>query len=224
MARAFQLCFLLVLFPVLLKAQAETATTAAPAPAVNFTLDFPGSEPEHYSIQVQDDGKAHYESSGKVAPDADEIDSFHLDFTASLEFRQKVFDLARRAKYFQRDLDSHGKNLAFTGKKTLAYKDAQRAGMSTYNYSPDPAVQELTGLMQNLSATLELGHRLDYYHHYQKLALEQELRRMDDMTRTSPPLEVQAIAPILEQIVADTSVINVTRARAQRMLDRAAGR
>jgi hypothetical protein len=31
---------------------------------------------------------------------------------------------------------------------------------------------------------------------------------------------MQAIAPILQQIVADTGVTNVTRARAQRLLER----
>jgi hypothetical protein len=206
------------------QAPASASDPAVAAPAVVFTLDFPGSQPEHYSIRVPDDGKAHYESSGKLTADSDETDHFSYDFTASADLRQKVFDLARRAKYFQRDLDSHNKNLAFTGKKVLSYKDAQRSGESGYNYSSDASVQELTTLFQNLSATLEFGHRLDYYHHYQKLALEEELKRMDDVTRSTPMVEVQAIAPILSQIVGDASVINVSRARAQRMLDRVSPR
>jgi hypothetical protein len=37
-------------------------------------------------------------------------------------------------------------------------------------------------------------------------------------------VEIQAIAPILQQIIADSSVMNVTRARAQRLLERPAGR
>jgi hypothetical protein len=41
------------------------------------------------------------------------------------------------------------------------------------------------------------------------------------MARTGSPLELQAIAPILQHIVADTSVMNVSRARAQRLLARA---
>jgi hypothetical protein len=79
-------------------------------------------------------------------------------------------------------------------------------------------VQELTALFQNISTTLEFGRRLDYYHHYQKLALEEELKRMEEMVREKSLDEVQAVAPILQQIVADQSVINVTRARARRLL------
>jgi hypothetical protein len=73
--------------------------------------------------------------------------------------------------------------------------------------------------MQNISATLEFGHRLQYDHRYQKLALEEELKRMEELARTKDLIEVAAIRPILERIVADASVMNVTRARAQRLLD-----
>jgi hypothetical protein len=82
-------------------------------------------------------------------------------------------------------------------------------------------VQQLTSLMQSLSATLEFGHRLQYDLHYQKLALDEELKRMEEMARTNQLVEVTAIQPILDQIVADPSVINLTRARAQRLLARA---
>ena len=114
--------------------------------------------------------------------------------------------------------------MAFTGKKTLGYKDPQRSGESTYNYSPDVAVQALTNLFQGLSATMELGHRLEYSLRYQKLALAEDLKRTEESARLSPPVEIQAIAPILQQIIADSSVMNVTRARAQRLLERPAGR
>jgi hypothetical protein len=82
-------------------------------------------------------------------------------------------------------------------------------------------VQELTSLMQGLSVTLEFGHRLEYDHHYQKLALDEELKRMEEQARTNQLADIMAIQSILDQIVADPSVINVTRARAQKLLERA---
>ncbi len=188
---------------------------------VTFTLDFPGSQPEHYSVQVESGGKGRYESSDKVAPDSEESDSFSCPFTVSSATLQKIFALAAKANYFRKDLDSHHKGMAFTGKKTLAYKDAQRSGESTYNFSPDPAVDEMTSLFQRLSATLEFGHRLDYDHRYQKLALDQELKRLEQEARSGSVVELPAIEAILRQIVGDASVINVSRARAQRILEQA---
>jgi hypothetical protein len=198
--------------------------TAEPvSPIVTFTLDFPQSQPAHYSIRVAVEGPSRYQSTGRIARDSDETDSFDYDFALSGEMRDKIFRLARSAGHFQRDLDSHQKNLAFTGKKTLAYKDAGTTGEATYNYASDPAARDLTTLFQNLSATLEFGHRLDYDHRYQKLALDEELKRMQEMAHDNQLVEVATIQPILERIMADHSVMNVARARAQQLLQ-AAGR
>jgi len=220
MPRPFQIVCLLVFSSIVFSPIPAHSQAEAPA-VVTFSLDFPTSQPEHYSIRVQSDGSARYQSSGRLPPDSDETDSFDLDFTVAAQTRQKIFELAAKADYFQKDVDFQHKNLAFTGKKTLTYGDARRSGESTYNYSAHPAVQQLTSLMQSLSATLEFGHRLQYDLHYQKLALDEELKRMEEMARTNQLVEVTAIQPILDQIVADPSVINLTRARAQRLLARA---
>jgi hypothetical protein len=229
MPRSFQIICLLMFFPVVFSSIPAHSQAEAPA-VVTFNLDFPTSQPEHYSIRVQSDGSGRYQSSGRLSADPDETDShtdshnndsFDLDFTLASGTRQRIFQLAAKAGYFQKDVDSHHKNLAFTGKKTLGYKDAQRSGESTYNYSTHSAVQDLTSLMQSLSTTLEFGHRLQYDHHYQKLALDEELKGMEELARANQLIGVTAIQPILDQIIADPSVINVTRARAQRLLDRA---
>ncbi len=199
------------------------ASAQQPA-TVTFTLDFPNSEPDHYVISVSSDGHANYESNGKLSRDAED-DGYRLDFLLSPATRARIFDLAKRAHYFQGDIDSKKRNLASTGSKTLAYKDDQRSTQATYNYSPLPAVQELTQLFQNLSGTLEFGRRLQYFHHYQKLALDDELKRMEETAKQNGLTELAAVAPILQQIANDNSVINPVRARAQRLLERSeAGR
>src|SRR4030088_1805937 len=161
MLRPSQILCLFIFSSIVFSSILAFSQTGAQAPAViTFTIDFLTSHhPERYSIRFQSDGAARYQSSGRLSPDSDETDSFDLDFTVGAETRQKIFELAAKAGYFQKDVDSNHKNLAFTGKKTLAYKDEQRSGESTYNYSPKPAVQDLTNLMQSLSATLEFGHR-----------------------------------------------------------------
>jgi hypothetical protein len=220
MPRSFQIVSLLI-FCSLLCSPIFADSEADSKAAVTFTVDFPNSQPEHSAIRVQSDGGGHYESSGHLSADSDETDSFALAFTVAANTRQKIFELAAKSGYFQKDIDSHHKGLAFTGKKTLGYKDAQRSGESTYNFSSNAAVQELTSLMQGLGATLEFGHRLDYDRRYQKLALDDELKRMEEISQSHQLIEITAIQPILDQIIADPSVINVSRARAQRLLQAA---
>jgi hypothetical protein len=190
---------------------------AQEAAVVTFTLDFPGSEPSHYAISVSSDGHSTYDSDGKLSPDS-EGDPFHLDFSLSSETSRRVFDLAEKAHYFQGEIDSKKKNLA---SKTLTYKDSSRNTKATYNYSPMVPVQQVTALFQNLSTTLEFGRRLQYFHHYQKLALDEELKRMEGIADQDNLEEMAAVVPILRQIVTDTSVINPVRARAQRLIERA---
>jgi len=185
---------------------------------VSFALDFPNSIPDHYMITVAPDGAATYDSTGKLTPDGETPEPFHLDFQITPPTAAKVFELSAKTKYFQGKVDSGKKNLAFTGVKTLMYKDGDKNTRAEYNYSPNVSVQQLTSLFQNLSTTLEFGRRLNYYHHYQKLALDEELKRMEEMNRAGSLAEVQAVAPILREITNDTTVINVARARAQRLL------
>jgi hypothetical protein len=66
---------------------------------------------------------------------------------------------------------------------------------------------------------MEFGRRLAYYYRYQKLALDEELKRMEEMWKQHSLEEVGAVAPILQKIAGDPAVINVVRARAQRLAE-----
>jgi hypothetical protein len=189
------------------------------APTITFSLDFPQSIPDHYVITVSSNRRASYESTGKLTPQADPGEPFREEFTMSAETCKKIFELGAKAKYFEGQIDSGNKKLASTGVKVLTYTDGARKTEATFNYAPLPAVQQITAIFQNISATLEFGRRLEFYHQHQKLALEEELKRMEEMARSKSLEEIQALAPILQSIVADRSVLNVTRARAQRLLN-----
>jgi hypothetical protein len=195
-----------------LSAAAEPAT-------VTFSFDFPGSDPEHYSIAVHSDGRARYDCSAPVSTDSDDRETYQTEFSLSDATRARVFDLAAQAHYFSGKIDSGKHNLANTGAKKLAYKDGQREFTAVYNFSSLPAVQQLTTLFQSVSATLEFGRRLAHLHRYQKLALDDELKRMEDQARHGDLVELQAVKPILQEIYADSSVMNVVRARAQRIME-----
>ena len=193
----------------------------AGAATVTFSFDFPGSDPEHYSISVPSDGRARYECSAPISPDSNDRENYQTDFSLSDATRARIFDLAAQAKYFSGKVDSGKQKLANTGAKKLSYKGGQRDFTAAYNYSPLPAVQQLTTLFQSISATLEFGRRLEHLHHYQKLALDDELKRMEEQARHGDLIELQAVKPILQEINTDSSVLNVVRARAQRIIEMA---
>lgn len=199
-------------------AQQQTVShDSAVSSAITFTLNFPQSDPQDYSITVDATGHGRYECTGPVVPDS-ESETYRSEFDISPQTREKIFELAKQARYFSGKIDSGNRKLAFTGAKTLAYKDGQYDNKAHYDYSNLAPVRDLTSLFQGMAATLEYGRRLTYYHRYQKLALDDELKRMEEEARNNQLDELQSVAPVLQDIVNDSSVINVTRARAQELM------
>lgn len=199
------------------QAQQPAGSNPASAATVTFKLNFPHSDPEDYSISVDASGQGRYECTGPVAPDS-EPDTYRAEFAVSPETREKIFTWSKQAGYFGGNLDSGNRKLAFTGNKTLAYHDAQHDNTAGYNYSNSPTVRQLTELFQSMAATLEYGRRLAYYHRYQKLALDDELKSMEAEAKNNQLSELQSVAPVLQQIIDDNSVLNITRVRAQELL------
>ena len=209
----------LAMLPAIALMLCAAPTHAADPATITFTLQFPASDPDRYFISVTNDGHGKYECSAKVAPESDDRENYQAEFELSPAGRARIFDLAAQAHFFAGKIDSGNRKLAFTGSKTLTYQDGQRSTSANYNYSAVPPVQELTAFFQNLSATMEYGRHLAYFHRYQKLALDEELKRMEDQARSHELSELQAVAPVLQQILDDASVLNVVSARAERLLE-----
>jgi hypothetical protein len=206
----------------LLVSQQATTGRAASTAVITFTLDFPQSNPEHYSIAVDVTGHARYECTGKVTEDAED-QMYRAEFEVSPGNRERIFEWAKRAQYFAGKIDSGNRKVAFTGTKILSYQDDLRSHTARYNYSNVQPVRELTALFQNMAGTLEYGRRLAYYHRYQKLALDEELKRMEAQAKSGELSEIKGVTPVLREIFEDTSVINVVRARAKELIDMESG-
>jgi hypothetical protein len=207
--------------PLLMSQQVASDRSLSTA-VIAFTLDFPHSNPEHYSMAVDGTGHARYECAAKMAEDAEE-QIYRAEFEVSAGNRGRIFEWAKQAHYFAGKVDSGNRKVAFTGTKILSYQDGQRSNTAQYNYSGVEPVRELTALFQNMAGTLEYGRRLAYYHLYQKLALDEELKRMEAQAKSGELSEIQAVAPVLQKIVDDASVINVVRARAKELIEMESG-
>ena len=208
----------LLLLCLLLAAPAFPQTSAANTvvPTVSFTLVFPNASPSRYAISVSADGRASYQSDPESEANTGEPYMYH--FTMSGESRNKIFNAAKQLKYFNQDFEFRKGKVAFTGDKTLAYKDGDRDFQSKYNWSANPTVEQVTDLFEGIAETMEFGRRLDYYHAHDKLGLDAELKRLQEMDRDHQLAEIQAIAPILKAIAADQNVLNISRRRAEAIL------
>ncbi len=202
----------------------EPSQPNSPAvPSVTFIFDWPSVQPHHYSISVDSTGRAAYQSriAEGTAEQSIEGDPYIVKLEVSEPTRTRIFQLARAANYFNGDFDYKKHKIAFSGNKTLAYSDFNQQHETSYNWSENPAIQELTSIFEGISNTQEAGRRLEQLRRYDKLGLDAELQSMEQMEHSHSLVELRSIAPILQQIVSDPSVMNIARERAQRLLQAA---
>jgi hypothetical protein len=198
---------------------AQQKATAAAQPSVTFRFDWSQGIPwQAYSITVQADGNTHFE--GTPAPDRDisDTDLFQQDFIMSEVNRSEIFELAKKLDYFQGDFDSHLKKIAQTGSKTLEYKAATSHGSTTYNWSQNANVEELTRLFLAIANTIDYGRKLTFQYRFDKLGTNTRLKELEELQVNRSAQEINAIEPILRKIADDPNMMHISRQIAQQLL------
>ncbi|MFL6314476.1 MAG: hypothetical protein ACJ71W_20415 [Terriglobales bacterium] len=221
MKRAGLIIFLLIL-AAQLALSGQDAQQNPVRPTITFDRVWEAYKPQNVTITVQSTGSARYVSRNPFSPPEPGADpDYTLDFTLSSRSQQKLFREAREANYFDGDFSFKKHVVASTGKKTLTYSDPVRHFSTTYDYSDNKAIEEITNLFSGISNTIEHGRKLAYLHRFDKLGLEDELKAMEDAAESHNLAEVQIIAPTLKSIQDDTKVLNIARQRAKRLLAKA---
>jgi hypothetical protein len=210
----------------------------SPDATVVFKFSWSAIHPSDYTITIHRDGRAEYvsEDKGLTPPqernspvesnaeqavqsdDAASRDVLRKQFTASDSLKEKAFGLAEKLNFFDGQFDFTKHPVAQTGRKTLSYNDGNRHTSTTYNYSEDPLIDELTALFQGISTTIEGGQKLEFDRRFQKLQLDEDLKNLEELCNDGHLQEVQVIAPLLQRIAADRTVLHIAQQRAERIL------
>ncbi len=132
--------------------------------------------------------------------------------------RQKIFELTQKLNYFRGDFDSHLKHIAQTGRKTLEYRSSQIQGATTYNWSQNADVEELTKLFQAIATTIDFGRKLAFQYRFDKLGMDERLKELQDLQASQDAKEIRIIAPMLHKIADDPNMMNISRQAAKHLL------
>ncbi len=201
-------------------AQAQKPDQTSATPSITFERVWADFIPQSVTITVAANGATKY-SSRTPGKNGDDADEYHTEFTVSHDHCDKLFRYAKEADYFQGDFTFKKHAVASTGKKTLTYIDASRHFNTTYDYSDNKAIQEITSIFMGISNTVEHGRKLQFLRRFDKLGLEAELKAMEDAAASHNLVEIQLIAPTLESIAEDHAILNIARQRAHRLLAKA---
>lgn len=190
---------------------------SAALPSITFERLWNDFKPQSVTMTVSANGGGKY-SSRNPEKTGDDVDDFQTEFTMSPVGRDKLFRYAKEANYFDGDFTFKKHVVASTGKKTLSYSDATRHFSTTYDYSENKAIQEITNILAGISNTIEHGRKLKFLRRFDKLGLEEELKAMEDAAEGHNLAELQIIQPTLESIAGDSTILNIARQRAKKLL------
>lgn len=213
----FGLLPVLACFSASARAQTDDKNQAKDPPStITYTLDWQEAHPAHYRVKVDSTGHAAYESLPKA--DAEPDDMYKSEFVMSAELRDRIFALAEKANHFDGNFDFTKRKIAKTGTKTLEYAGSGKHFQTAYNWSENPAIQELTEIFYGISNTMEFGNKLAFMKRFDKLGLPEQLQSMLELRSEGHLLEIQTITPLLQKIAEDGSLMNLARQRARQLI------
>jgi hypothetical protein len=197
------------------KPEPPSAAPEAVPPIVTFTQAWPDATPPYYSVAMDSTGRTTYRST---PPANNPGDPYEVKFVVSAETRTRIFDLAKKLNGFQGNFDYKKSRIAFTGTKTLKFQNGKEEHETSYNWSDNLAMQDITKIFQNMSETIELGRKVADKYRYDKLGVDAEMKKLEQATKDERTVELEAIQPILSRIAKDPGMMNITRRRAELLL------
>ena len=192
-------------------------------PALQVDFSNPSLNPAHWILTLSADGSGHFRSERGNAPvdpaQGIEPAAVDRDIRVHPEFASRVFEVARRERYFQSDCESHMK-VAFQGWKKLTYQGPEGAGSCTFNYSKDKDIEALGESLVAVAGAILEGARLESLLQHDRLGLDKETEYLLEAAKDGRVQQLATIHDILQRLADDDEVMERVRKRARELLAR----
>lgn len=213
-----------------------TAWAQSPAPAkqvVFFSFHHAQLDPPEYTFQVSQDCNAIYTAKPRKEekltpndPDADQDleareekeEGERREVRLSDATCNSIFATAKSLDYFKGDFEFRKHKVAYSGDRVLGYFAPGVSNKTSFTWSENPQVQQLSATFEGIAGTLEAGPRLQYLRRFDRLGLNEALKRLEEQAKKGWLKELQLIAPELQSIANDGQVMNIARQRARDLL------
>lgn len=220
--KALWLTFILLFLT--LPSQSQSASAADPVFEMEYT--HPAQTPARWTLTLHPDGTGHFHSERKdpASSSADSEDSRSLDppqvdreIQLSSRFTKRVFDTARKHKFFNEECDSHLK-VAFTGWKKISYRGPDGSGSCKFNFSQDKEIDALGGSLVSVAEGIAAGERLRMLLQHDRLGLDREMENLAVADADGRVGQLCVIRGILERVRDDPRVMERVKKRARTLL------
>jgi hypothetical protein len=188
---------------------------------ITFSVANPNVEPAHYSLTIREDGTGEYKATYTPSGQDTAAAPVNRPIRVNNPLLSEAFAVARKDHFFAMNCRGHHPKVAFSGEKTLTYSGPDGKGSCTLNFSQKKEINDVTSKLMAVAYTLAIGSELKREHRYDRLSLDSELSSLEEAVQNRQALELGNIAPTLESIAADGTVMHRARARAKKLLHEA---
>lgn len=175
--------------------------------SVEFAVK-PRDEASHpWTVRLDPKGAGSYSEDGQTG---------QQPLTISDATLQRIRLGERRAKSGR--CETHQKNIAKTGEKTIRYISADRTDGCTFNFSDDSGLMDATNAFEAIAETMQAGERLQHDERFDRLSLDADMDLLLTGIKNGAVIELNNIAPVLQSLADDEHVIDRVRRKAVRLL------
>jgi hypothetical protein len=193
---------------------AASAGAAAPpsigAPRIAFIKEFPGSTPAYMSIEIDAQGKGLYKEAVN--------DEYPIPFELEPAEWSDMQALAAKVDQCKRPLES-GLKVANMGMKTLRCFDGDKPAEVKFNYTQDPAGQQLYDWFEKIAESAARYLALERAVKFEKLGVNQELLLLQAAGERNRLVGLEMYLPLLDRIIKNDSYMHMARERASQIAD-----
>ena len=186
------------------------ALWAGDAPRLFYSRAFPGSKPDYIQITVEKTGEAVYQEAVD--------DDLPLKFKLTAAETQDVYDLAAKLDHFKRTLESNLK-VAFMGTKTFRYIDGDEKTEAKFNYSDDPAAQELQDWFERMAESAQRRIDLERAVKYDHLGVDNALNGLEQSFESGRVVAPEQFLPMLDRVAKNETYMHQARAKAAELAE-----
>ena len=184
---------------------ADKASTAWSS--VEFSMK-PRDEASHpWTVHLDPKGAGNYSEDGQAG---------QQPLTISDATLQRIRLGERRAKSGR--CETHQKNIARTGEKTIRYISADRTDGCTFNFSDDNGLMDAAGAFEAIAETMQAGERLQHDQRFDRLSLDADMDTLLTGIKNGAAIELNNIAPVLQSLADDDHIIDRVRRKSARLL------
>ncbi|MEO8726056.1 MAG: hypothetical protein ABI383_08005 [Acidobacteriaceae bacterium] len=189
------------------------AVGTASAQTIRFDFRLPASRPAEYHLTLTPSGDATFDE-----PAMDSQDAFHSEFRVDAARAAEVFASAKSLNYFEGAFAYKKHKIADTGEKRLSYEQDGKTTSATFNYSENQAIRRIADWFQAVATTQEFARKARFDRRFDKLSLDVDVKDFAENAKAGRATEVQSIRPLLEEFVADPTILKTVRERIRGLL------